>query len=586
MVSGQELGMMNAKDGRISAIRATCVLGLVLVATMAVRLLPARAQPEPTACVAHPSKIAAPSEIALGDTIRVTLTLTADCPPEVAPIDVALVLDVSGSMENERKLENAKVAADTFVDAMDLALSRVGLVTFNHRAGIRVPLVGGAEVRRIHSAIEGLIAGGQTNISAAIDIAHQMLRDADRGDHQAMVVLTDGFNTVSGAEPVPDAAARVKGDGITVATFCAGGQCDPGLLPAASLPELYFDVPDTTRLPELYRDLAGALQVNTVTTLTIRDEIPDNMRYIDGSAAPVPARVGRAPGAYLEWDFAGGIPSGGISYRLEPLELGVHPTNVVATGMFTDRRGRGGEAVFPVPQVKVNPPPCIPQSLDVYFLIDDSNCLYGAVLNGRPSLEAIRMGAERVLDQLRLGRDRGAVIAFGDTAVLLQPLTTDRQAILDAVMKVAMRDDAARLDLAYAKTRRELGGPLFRSTAQVATVFVTDGPMMPSLDMADQQARLLRQLGVVNYGIGIGDLAQHALLRSVCEPGGYYECDFGGDIITPYTRIGATVAAFGGICLPLDRLTPGPRPTATRVATTTPLPAPAHSVYLPRNVRQ
>ena len=311
------------------------------------------------------------------------------------------------------------------------------------------------------------------------------------------------------------------------------------------------------------------------------------MRYIDGSAVPPAARVGRPPNAYLEWDLVGGMPPGGISYTLEPLQVGVHPTNVLATGQFTDRRGRRGETVFPLPQVKVNPPACVPQALDVFFLIDDSNCLYGAVLNGRPSLEAIRMGVERVMDQMSLGRDRAAVIAFGDTAVLLQPLTSDRQAIVDAVMKVAMRDESARLDLAYAKTRRELAGPTFRTTAQVATVFVTDGPMMPSLDMADQQARLLRQLGVLSYGIGIGDLAQHALLRSVCEPGGYYEVDFGGDIITPYTQIGSTVSPFGGICVPATRLTPGPRPTPTRaVATSTPLPVLANHIYLPRSLTE
>jgi Mg-chelatase subunit ChlD len=559
-----------------AAAAAAFVLGIGLS-----MFVPAGAQePVESKCKVSPQKVASPAEIELGETVRVTLTLTADCPPEISPIDVALVIDVSASMANDGKMDNAKAAANAFLDAMDLSVSRVGLVTFNHRAGVRTPLVDETGEKRIRDAISSLIPGGMTDISAAIDVAHQLLSEGDRGEPQAMVVLTDGRNTVSGAEPVPDAADRAKQDGITVATVCAGAECDPDLESAASKPELYYNVADTSRLPELYRDLAGALQLNGIVAMTIRDEIPDNMRFIQGSAVPPATRVGSPPGAYLEWDLAGAFPPGGLSYDLEPQEVGVHPTNVVAVGSFVDRLGLPGETVFPIPEILVKKPDCIEQSLDVYFLIDDSNCLYGAILNGTYSLEAIRLGIEEVLDQIKLGRDRAAVISFGDTAVLIEPLTTDRQAIIDAVMTVAMRDESARLDLAYGKVRREMTGPLFRPLAQVATIFVTDGPMMPSIEMAEQQSRLLRQMGAKNYGIGIGDLAQHGLLRTVCEPRGYREIDFGGDVITPYQELGAIVAEMGGICLPESRLTPG-APTATPLPTATPV-RPLYDQYFPR----
>lgn len=550
-------------------LRRTSILLLAALVSVAVGAgLPAAAQ-EPSACRVVPNKVAAPEEIPLGDTVRVTLTLSAECPPEVAPVDVVLVVDVSASMANDGKLENAQAAAHAFIDAMDLDQSRVGLVTFNHRAGVRSPLVGTAEEDRIRDAIDSLIAGGQTNISAAIDVARELFEAEGRdGVGQAMIVLSDGFNTVSGAEPVPTAAARAKAVGITVATICAGGVCDPELEQAASRPDLYYNVPDTSLLPDLYRALATTLQTNEIATITVRDEIPDNMRFIEGSAVPAPDRVGSPPGAYLEWDLVGGLPPGGLSYSLEPLEPGVHPTNVVAAGEFVDKRGRRGSTVFPVPQVVVIAPPCVPRGLDVYFLIDDSNCLYGAVLNGMPSIDAIRLGVEKVMDQMSMGRDRAGVIAFGDRAVLLQPLTADRQAVSDAVRMVAMRDDSARLDLAYAKVRSELAGPITRPRARVATIFVTDGPIMPSLEMAQQQGNLLRASGVVNYGIGVGDLAQHGVLRLVCEPGGYREIDFGGDCIGAYDSIGGIVGPMGEECVPPDGVTPTP----SRPRTPTPTP--------------
>jgi len=97
----------------------------------------------------------------------------------------------------------------------------------------------------------------------------------------------------------------------------------------------------------------------------------------------------------------------------------------------------------------------------------------------------------------------------------------------------------------------------------VATIFVTDGPMMPSLSLAEQQSRLLRAQGVVNYGVGIGDLAQHALLRSVTETGGYREIDFGGDVIGSLASLGAIVGEMGGQCVPEAKLTPSAPVTPT-----------------------
>jgi len=157
-------------------------------------------------------------------------------------------------------------------------------------------------------------------------------------------------------------------------------------------------------------------------------------------------------------------------------------------------------------------------------------------------------------------------------------LTSNPQAVIDAVKQVAMRDDSARLDLAYGLVRREQQGPLARSRAQVATIFVTDGPIMPSLEMAQQQSALLRSTGVVNYGIGVGDLAQHGLLRSVCEPGGYREIDFGGDCIGAYESIGAIVGPMGDECWPQGG-TPGvPSPTPSATATQVPW---TYRAYLP-----
>jgi len=239
---------------------------------------------------------------------------------------------------------------------------------------------------------------------------------------------------------------------------------------------------------------------------------------------------------------------------------------------------------------------CPPVPLEVFFLIDDSNCMAGATLNGVDARTAIRMGVELVLDQIQLtGKDTAAVVGYGDTAILLQPLTDDRQAILTGVDAITMRDNSARLDLAYREVSRELRTARHRAGAQVLTINVTDGPMMAAPDLARQLAEALkRELGVRHGTIAVGSIAQYALIRQISEPGWVWEIDFGGDVFTPYREFGAIAAGIGQPSAPCPATptaapaTGTPRPTTTRTAspTATPGAPPLSFVHLPISYRE
>ncbi len=223
---------------------------------------------------------------------------------------------------------------------------------------------------------------------------------------------------------------------------------------------------------------------------------------------------------------------------------------MVATGEFVDRKGLPGGTEFPVPKVRVIGPDCPPRPMEVYFLIDDSNCLLNAFLNEMPARDAIVLGVGRVMDQLAMGRDKAVVIGFGDTAQTYQTLTDDRAAILDAVRAIAMLDQSARLDLAYAETAKQLSR-LHQPGTQVVTISITDGPMNAPLQLTELRAKALRDQGVKHYTIGVGDLAQYATLRTVSEPGGLREVDFGGDVISAYVELGAMAVEAARDCQPV-----------------------------------
>lgn len=544
-------------------VALVAALALMAIVGAWVQLMPAQAQAQSN-CTTTPNKVAAPRAISLGETVRVTLTLSSACPPDQAPVDIMLVLDTSASMADNNKLVNAKKAAKAFLEKVDFTQSRVGLVIFNEDAGLAMPLTQNKQA--LLSRIDQMMPTGRTNISAAIDIARAELIKDPQGHQLSMVVLTDGYNTVP-TDPVPVAADRAKAAGILIATFCAGsnGVCDPGLEAAASKPELYFLVEDTTLLVALYEQLATTLQLNSIVRLTVTDTVPANMAYV-GGAVPAPDSVTPQPSGetVLVWNLPGVFPLGGLSYNLRPKEVGTWPTNVSAIGDFVDKKGLPGRTVFPIPQVIVTAE-CPPVPLEIFLLIDDSNCLAGATLNGVDSKTAIRRGVERVLDQIELGKDTVAVIGYGDTAVTFQHLTDDRAAILAGVDAISMRDNSARLDYAYQEVAKELKTPLHRLGTTLLTISITDGPMMQAPELAKARAQALNRQGVRHAHIAVGTIAQYALLRQIAEPGWFWDTPFGGDVITPYTEFGAISAGIGrpAVCPAGGSTVTPPPPTAT-----------------------
>jgi predicted ribosomally synthesized peptide with SipW-like signal peptide len=123
--------------------------------------------------------------------------------------DVMIVLDRSGSMEFDgstffpQKFDNAKDGAKLLVDALD-ANSNVGLVSYAGSASLNAGL--GSSDTDVKNAIDGLNAGGSTNIDAAIDLAQSELANNGTNSTRIMVVLTNGNETTGDAVAAANAA--------------------------------------------------------------------------------------------------------------------------------------------------------------------------------------------------------------------------------------------------------------------------------------------------------------------------------------------------------------------------------------------
>jgi hypothetical protein len=146
---------------------------------------------------------ASPVSVAGEDITNVQISLDANedvCPDVVStrPIDAVLVIDVSGSMneptnEGITKLEATQQAAVNFI-AQLLAGDQAAVVSFSTGARVEVPLtVNAADTQ---AAIQGLSAGGNTNIASGIDEATDLLAGAGHNSEQdaipVIIVLSDG----------------------------------------------------------------------------------------------------------------------------------------------------------------------------------------------------------------------------------------------------------------------------------------------------------------------------------------------------------------------------------------------------------
>ncbi|MCC6271361.1 MAG: VWA domain-containing protein [Microbacteriaceae bacterium] len=110
--------------------------------------------------------------------------------------DIALVIDVSGSMEGD-KLEQARRAAQRFLDLLP-PQNRVTLITFNDVIMQQNELAPFEQVEgQVRGQIDGMVAAGGTALYDAVAAAADFLDQGEGNRIRAIVVLSDGQDTGS-----------------------------------------------------------------------------------------------------------------------------------------------------------------------------------------------------------------------------------------------------------------------------------------------------------------------------------------------------------------------------------------------------
>jgi Ca-activated chloride channel homolog len=125
--------------------------------------------------------------------------------------DIMLLIDVSGSMESEDKIGQAKQAAEAFINNME-PTNRIGLAIFSSDFEIRIPLNNTETVQQqIISNIRGLRAEGGTELFDALrQTVDYMNEQTDTERIRAVVLLSDGADTGDQGVTLNDALRAIS----------------------------------------------------------------------------------------------------------------------------------------------------------------------------------------------------------------------------------------------------------------------------------------------------------------------------------------------------------------------------------------
>lgn len=218
------------------------------------------------------------STIPAGATAPITFTwpLPFEAGTEVCetPVDVAMAIDLSGSMDDDgtnppQPLTSVKEAASLFVDRLKSGIDRVAVVSFANDA--LVPKRLSSDLSSAKNAIDALfIAEGETqntNLLAGLTAASNELSSSQASSEadSILVVMTDGLATLPekvGDETYPNTVAieeaqRIKSEGVEIFTIGLGTNVDVGALSdIASSEEHFFRAFSASELESVYASVA------------------------------------------------------------------------------------------------------------------------------------------------------------------------------------------------------------------------------------------------------------------------------------------------------------------------------------------
>lgn len=250
--------------------------------------------------------VASPLDIQCNGATTVKVTLDAGSSTSGRPVDLILVLDRSGSMEDS--MDDLKAATKAFVDKFDEGDgakdgvfangSRMGVVSFSTSASLDRPLTTNAN--QVKDAIGRLEAQGTTNHAAGITTAQAQLTSLSNA--HVMIIFTDGNTSQDMPNPY-DAAAAARNAGSEIFGIGLGEGINQGAVRSwVSRPEEThaFFTTDSGSLQQIFDNIGTVITKPAATHTVVKLALHESFSASGATASK--GSVSASPGL-ITWSI-------------------------------------------------------------------------------------------------------------------------------------------------------------------------------------------------------------------------------------------------------------------------------------------
>jgi Ca-activated chloride channel family protein len=238
--------------------------------------------------------------LASGDgLVRMELSLRADATPGMAsvhvPTDLVVVLDRSGSMSGD-KLAHARGAIRALLDRLGPE-DRFALVTYSDAAELQLPLSAATPAARAAwlASVEGISAGGGTNMAAGLDLGLGTVDAArsarDRARAPRVILISDGLANQGDVsrDGLRGRAARAASGEYALSTVGVGLDFDEELM--ASLADAgtgnFHYLENAVNLSEIFASELATARETVARGVTLHFAPAPGVEWVEAAGYPI-----------------------------------------------------------------------------------------------------------------------------------------------------------------------------------------------------------------------------------------------------------------------------------------------------------
>ena len=227
-------------------------------------------------------------------TVFVEVEISPDQSTQIAQKNhhICLVIDCSGSMEDDMKIEQAKNAAIKLVRGLP-STDTVSIVAFDDDVHVILDPKPASERQYIENMIHSITTGYATamhaGISKGFDLVQQSHTLSSSNTINRLVVITDGLANVEPKEPEDfiELAKEIRKSGTTTSTMGIGDDYGEQLLKSVS--EFgggsWDHIVNASDLSKVVNDQATQMQQTVVTNPQLRITLMDTAELLEANAS-------------------------------------------------------------------------------------------------------------------------------------------------------------------------------------------------------------------------------------------------------------------------------------------------------------